>query len=314
VQLQAAVGDLVLQLGRPPLGHRRVDGGELAGVELADALVDEGPGDRHLGVHLGEHEAGVLERADRPAERRAPCTYSRVSSSTARRRRPRRRRSTAAPAAGSPSGGRSRGPPRRAGWPPAPRTSSKNSSAVSCALRPILSRLRPRSKPGMPRSTTSRLMPGAGSGSVRATTITRSALMPLVMKVFEPLSTQSSPSRGPWSDALQVAAGARLGHRDRGDQLAAAEAGQPALLLLLGGQVAQVGATTSLCRPKPTPLAPTRVISSSRTRCSGSRAPRRRRTPPRRPCRAGPARPAGEPDLARHDAGLLPHPPWPAIL
>ena len=77
------------------------------------------------------------------------------------------------------------------------RTSSKNSSAVSCALRPTFSRFRPREKPGMPRSTTSRLMPFApgASGSVRATTITRSALMPLVMKVFDPLSTHPSPSR-----------------------------------------------------------------------------------------------------------------------
>src|SRR5580693_9671948 len=42
-------------------------------------------------------------------------------------------------------------------------------------------------------------------------------------------------------DALQVAAGARLGHRDRGDQLAGAELGQPALLLLLVGQSQQIG-------------------------------------------------------------------------
>ena len=66
-------------------------------------------------------------------------------------------------------------------------TSSKNSSAVSCACMPILSSLRPRLKPGMPRSTTSRLMPRApASGSVRATTMTRSALMPLVMNVLAP--------------------------------------------------------------------------------------------------------------------------------
>ena len=32
------------------------------------------------------------------------------------------------------------------------------------------------------------------SGSVRATTITRSELMPLVMNVLAPLSTQASPS------------------------------------------------------------------------------------------------------------------------
>ena len=42
-------------------------------------------------------------------------------------------------------------------------------------------------------------------------------------------------------DALQVAAGPRLRHRDRGDQLPGAELGQPALLLLFGRQVQQVG-------------------------------------------------------------------------
>ncbi len=41
-------------------------------------------------------------------------------------------------------------------------------------------------------------------------------------------------------DALQVAAGARLRHRDRGDQLTRAELGQPALLLLLGAQPDQI--------------------------------------------------------------------------
>ncbi len=75
------------------------------------------------------------------------------------------------------------------------RTSSKNSSAVSCALRPTFSRLRPRENPGMPRSTTSRLSPLApgACGSVLATTITRSALMPLLMNVFDPPRTQPSP-------------------------------------------------------------------------------------------------------------------------
>ena len=69
-------------------------------------------------------------------------------------------------------------------------TLSKNSSAVSWALSPILSRLRPRSKPSMPRSTTSRLMPWwPASGSVRATTTTRSDRMPLLMNVLEPLRT-----------------------------------------------------------------------------------------------------------------------------
>ena len=51
-------------------------------------------------------------------------------------------------------------------WPSVPSrlslgtsTLSKNSSAVSWALSPILSRLRPRSKPAIPASTTSRLKP-----------------------------------------------------------------------------------------------------------------------------------------------------------
>ena len=69
-------------------------------------------------------------------------------------------------------------------------TSVKNSSAVSWLCRPTLSRLRPRSNPSMPRSSTSRLMPLCFCvGSVLTAVMTRSALMPLVMKVFDPLTT-----------------------------------------------------------------------------------------------------------------------------
>ena len=42
-------------------------------------------------------------------------------------------------------------------------------------------------------------------------------------------------------DALKVAAGAGFGHGDRGDHLAGGELGQPALLLLPGGQIEQIG-------------------------------------------------------------------------
>jgi hypothetical protein len=41
--------------------------------------------------------------------------------------------------------------------------------------------------------------------------------------------------------ALQVAAGARLGHRDRADQLAAPHTGQPAPLLLVASEIVDVG-------------------------------------------------------------------------
>ena len=70
------------------------------------------------------------------------------------------------------------------------RTSSKNSSAVSWACMPTFSRLRPRSNPSMPRSITSSDMPRCRwVGSVFTAVITRSALMPLVMNVFDPLTT-----------------------------------------------------------------------------------------------------------------------------
>ena len=71
------------------------------------------------------------------------------------------------------------------------RTSLKKSSDVSCAFMPIFSRLRPRLKPSVPVSTAISDVPLAPSfGSVLATTITRSASWPLLMKVLEPLITQ----------------------------------------------------------------------------------------------------------------------------
>ena len=78
------------------------------------------------------------------------------------------------------------------------RQPSKNSSLVSWPLRPSFSRLRPRRKPSRSVSTRIRLMPSWGGlawGSVLATTITRSAIWPLEMKVLAPSSTYSSPSR-----------------------------------------------------------------------------------------------------------------------
>ena len=74
------------------------------------------------------------------------------------------------------------------------RTSSKNNSAVSCAFWPIFFRLRPRLKPGRSASTSTRVTPLAPAVvSVLATTMTRSAMPPLVMKVFCPFTTSSLP-------------------------------------------------------------------------------------------------------------------------
>ena len=75
----------------------------------------------------------------------------------------------------------------------------KNSRAESEACWPIFSIFLPRSKPGREASTRNREVPLAPlPGSVIAATITRSACMPLVMKILEPLSTHSSPSRTAW--------------------------------------------------------------------------------------------------------------------
>ena len=82
-------------------------------------------------------------------------------------------------------------------WPSSPsrfstgtRTSAKNSSAVSWACMPTFSRLRPRSKPSIPRSSTSSDMPRwRWLGSVLTAVMTTSALMPFVMNVLEPLTT-----------------------------------------------------------------------------------------------------------------------------
>ena len=173
-----------------------------------------------------------------------------------------------------------------------------------------MSRLRPRLKPGMSRSTTSRLMPfePGASGSVCATTMTRSALMPLVMNVFEPLSTQPSPSlRARGLDALQVAAGAGLGHRDGGDQLAAgrSRAASAASAPRWPGRAGRGRRRRCAGRSR---RRWRRCGSSPRRgrRCSGSRGPRRRRTPPRRPCRAAPARRRSSQTSRGHDAVLLP--------
>jgi hypothetical protein len=69
VQLHAAVDHALLQLGAPPLRHRRLFGRELAVVARQHTAVDEGLTDLDLRLHLGEHEAGVLERSHRLPER-----------------------------------------------------------------------------------------------------------------------------------------------------------------------------------------------------------------------------------------------------
>ena len=78
------------------------------------------------------------------------------------------------------------------------RTSLRNSSPVGDECIPILRSGFDCSRPGIPRSSTNvRILRSAGglpSSSLQMKTIV-SAYGPLVMKVFEPFSTYSSPSR-----------------------------------------------------------------------------------------------------------------------
>ncbi len=74
----------------------------------------------------------------------------------------------------------------------------KDSSAVSASCWPTFASTRPSANPGVPRSTAMRLMAReeeVACGSVRQATITRSAVLPLVMKVLDPSITHASPSR-----------------------------------------------------------------------------------------------------------------------
>ena len=68
---------------------------------------------------------------------------------------------------------------------------------MSDERQPCFLSLRPTEKPAVPRSTMNIEMPREplALGSVLAATNTTSALTPLVMNIFDPLSTQWSPSR-----------------------------------------------------------------------------------------------------------------------
>ena len=216
----------------------------------------------------------------------------------------RRRRSRAAPGAGSSSARRSRSPPRRAGSPSAP--GRRRRTARRCpgrAGRSCRGCGRARS-PSMPRSTTSSEMPWwPASGSVRATTIDQvgqDAVGDEGLLAVEHVVVARVDGRG--ADALQVGAGARLGHRDRGDQLARAQAGQPALLLLRRSRcAARYGDDHVVEAAVNAAAVDARAGSSPRRapRCSGSRSmpaaavllgrAEARAGPARRPC----ARPRG---------------------
>ncbi len=131
-------------------------------------------------------------------------------------------------------------------------------------------------------------VPGTGVGArdhdhdVAQLAVRDERLLP-VQQVMIPVA------HGGGADALQVAAGPWLGHRDRGDELPGAVAGQPPFPLLRRAQAVEVGADHVVVQGEHGPVGagPGQFLVQDR-RSTGSRGRRRRRTSRRCGCRAGP--------------------------
>ena len=124
------------------------------------------------------------------------------------------------------------------------RTSLKNSSEVSSAFSPILSSLRPRAEArrlvGLDHhqrdalGAARRVGLGDDDDQIGVLAVGDEGLRAVEHVVVAALLGRAC-------DALQVGAGAGLGHGDGADQLAGRQLRQPALLLLLGAVVEDVG-------------------------------------------------------------------------
>lgn len=243
MQLQAAVDQLDLLVGGPVLGHRGLLDGELLLVEQLDAPVDEDPGQLGLGGELGELEAGVLELADRLAERLAvAAVLDRVVEHALHR--------------GSGDDGDREALLRQvlhqvdeAHALLAEEVGRRDADIVEAELRRVLGveadlvevasplEARHAALDDEQREALGALLRiGAGDDDhqVGVDTVGDERLG----AVEDPVVTVAHRAG---LDALQVAAGAGLGHRDGRDQLARTEAREPALLLLLVGEFEQVG-------------------------------------------------------------------------
>ncbi len=243
MELQAPVDDLDLVLGGPPLGHGGFLHGELARVELLDVLVHHDADGRGLRGALGEHEAGVLELADGLAECLAVLAVLHGHLDRA-----------------LDGGGRD----HRDGQPLLRKVLHEVDEA-----HPLLAQQIRRRHPHVGEAEFGRVLGlhadlveiaatleaghvtldaeqaealgallGIGAGHDEDQVGVDAVGDERLRAVEHPVVTVAD---GAGLDALQVAAGAGLGHRDGGDELAGAEAGQPALLLLLVGELDQVG-------------------------------------------------------------------------
>src|SRR5215218_3290141 len=242
VQLDALVEDVVLHLGAPPLRLGCVDRGQLPGGVGSHALVHEGLGDVDLGLQLGDLELVVLKRSDwlaeglallhvldrlvedlrgvgRVADRRADALLNQAL----------HHRDEAATLLADPQGVR-------------------HAHVVEEQLRRVrlgLADLVQLAAPGEaghavldaeqrdPLGPSARVGARGHDDQVGAVTVGDERLRPVEHPVV------AVAHRG-GAQCGEVRAAARLGHRDGGDQLAGAEAGQPALLLRVRRQLHEV--------------------------------------------------------------------------
>ena len=274
-----------------------------------DAMVEEHLGDGRLGLAFGELELGVLELDDLLAERLALLDVIDRSAPARAPSSRRRARATISRSCGSSFMSWSKPCPSSvpSRFSAGSVTSSKNSSDVSAESRPSFLSLRPRRKPG---------------ASSVSTTISETPLAPLLrvglgddddqvgvlavgdegLGAVEHIAVAGLLDRG-GPHALQVGAGAGLAHGDGADQFAGRELRQPALLLLLGAVVQDVGRDDAGMQRRAERVEAGEAVLAVDHRLMGEACRRRRRIPPASMAHSRPACAGLGPDLARIHAG-----------
>jgi hypothetical protein len=234
-----------VHLGRPPLRLGRVDRGQRARVQRADRVPDVTAGDVDLGRDLGDRELDALLSGERLAEG-APFPHVVGGPGQRRRRRAERgdgdrqplKRQVLHQVDEAPAGVAEHVLGRHAHVGEEQLGRVLRVQADLAQLAPALEARRvplddeqpERRRPGLP----ARPGPGDDDDQVRLDAVGDEGLGPVQYPVV-------AVGPGAAGDALQVAAGRRLGHRDRADQLARAQPRQPTPLLGFGAEPEQVG-------------------------------------------------------------------------
>ena len=185
------------------------------------------------------------------------------------------------------------------------RTSSKNSSEVSCAFIPIFSRLRPRLKPG-PVALDNEQRHALGAGTDVGLGREHDKIAELTVRDKDLLAVDDeiiavANRAGP--DRLEVAAGMRFGHSERTDGFARHHLRQPLALLLLGSKRQEDRSRPDRCGSEsPGRWRRTATIPRTRRRRTDSRDPFAAILPPARYSTSRPSAPA----LSHSSRGTMP--------